>query len=167
MEDCNGEAVIEAENVESRSEADLKGSNGEKVKGAESLDSKHDATLVSERGVLSVLSLRHVVGPAGRREVRLVGQEDLLDYMLHTKVCWQPLSYWWNMVVWSGNRMKFGTLALAVALLTLAQVEDRMCKKDKGSDVQRKVSCWPCTVVIESVQVCLHLPTWSPGFLVT
>ena len=53
------------------------------------------------------------------------------------------------------------------AFVTVAQVEDRMCKKDKGSEVQRKVSCWPCTVVIESVQVCCHLTTWFPGFLYT
>ena len=33
------------------------------------------------------------------------------------------------------------------------QVEDKLCRKDKVSGVQRKLSCWPCTIVMESVQV--------------
>ena len=33
------------------------------------------------------------------------------------------------------------------------EVEERMCRKDKLSGVQRKLSCWPCTIVMESVQV--------------
>jgi len=32
------------------------------------------------------------------------------------------------------------------------EVEERMCRKDKMSGVQRKLSCWPCTIVMESVQ---------------
>ena len=33
------------------------------------------------------------------------------------------------------------------------QVEDKLCRKDKVSGVQRKLSCWPCIIVMESVQV--------------
>ena len=31
--------------------------------------------------------------------------------------------------------------------------EDKLCRKDKVSGMQRKLSCWPCTIVMESVQV--------------
>lgn len=93
MEDCADEAVKEPESlVKSRTEADLK---GEKVAAGES------APLVSERGVLAVLSLRHVAGPGGRRAVELVGQEDIIDYMAHSKV---SSSSWWTMV-WCGSRI--------------------------------------------------------------
>ena len=33
------------------------------------------------------------------------------------------------------------------------QVEDKLCRKDKVSGLQRKLSCWPCIIVMESVQV--------------
>ena len=37
------------------------------------------------------------------------------------------------------------------------QLQEQMCKKDKESCLQRKISCWPCTIVMESVQV----PGWE------
>ena len=33
------------------------------------------------------------------------------------------------------------------------QLQEQMCKKDRESCLQRKISCWPCTIVMESVQV--------------
>ena len=34
-----------------------------------------------------------------------------------------------------------------------SQVQEQMCKKDRESCLQRKISCWPCTIVMESIQV--------------
>ena len=73
--------------------------------------------LTCHRGIVSVLTLKHIDGKGNRNMLELVSQEDLVDYSARE------------------------------------QVEDKLCRKDKVSGVQRKLSCWPCTIVMESVQV--------------
>ena len=73
--------------------------------------------LTCHRGIVSVLTLKHIDGKGNRSMLELVGQEDLVDYSAK-----EP-------------------------------VEDTLCRKDKVSGMQRKLSCWPCTIVMESVQV--------------
>ena len=72
---------------------------------------------IGPRGVVSVLTLKHVDGKGNRSMLELVSQDDLVDFAASQ------------------------------------EVEERMCRKDKMSGVQRKLSCWPCTIVMESVQV--------------
>ena len=68
------------------------------------------------RGIVSVLTLKHIEGKGNRSMLELVGQDDLVDFA------------------------------------TKEEVEDKLCRKDKVSGMQRKLSCWPCTIVMESVQ---------------
>ena len=83
--------------------------------------SKSEHCIVGEsicpRGVVSVLTLKHVDVKGNRSMLELVSQDDLVDFAASQ------------------------------------EVEERMCRKDKMSGVQRKLSCWPCTIVMESVQV--------------
>ena len=73
--------------------------------------------LTCHRGIVSVLTLKHIDGKGNRSMLELVSQEDLVDYSAKE------------------------------------QVEEKLCRKDKVSGMQRKLSCWPCTIVMESVQV--------------
>ena len=73
--------------------------------------------LKCQRGIVSVLTLKHIEGKGNRSMLELVSQEDLVDYAAKE------------------------------------QVEEKLCRKDKVSGVQRKLSCWPCIIVMESVQV--------------
>ena len=74
--------------------------------------------LTCHRGIVSVLTLKHMNGKGNRSMLELVSQEDLVDYSVKN-----------------------------------GQVEEKLCRKDKVSGMQRKLSCWPCTIVMESVQV--------------